>query len=201
MPMTTKPGTVVTYNEELYSIKSEDFLIAWPCNVIWQIKYVIPLLPQWHSGFLKSRGKSKTFISTTTMSETTTISSVVNWREGLPIIKSHDHLIKSLCEITWQIKNIKSDLSQYLWSPNLSEWWLTARSSHSKNFDQITKYCFLSASSPLLMLSWCFHFSKSPKTNLRFLIVIFLIAVFKILILHRYFVGKWKVFLLDEWKL
>ena len=31
-------------------------------------------------------------------------------------IRSHDHLNKWLCEVMWQIKNIKSQLSQCLWS-------------------------------------------------------------------------------------
>ena len=56
------------------------------------------------------------------MPEATKINSVVTQGEGLPIIKSHDHLNKWLCQVTWQIKNIKSDSSQYLLLPNLSEW-------------------------------------------------------------------------------
>ena len=62
------------------------------------------------------------------MPKATKVSSVVTYGEGHNynmIMKSHDYLSKWLCEVTWQIKNIKSDLSQYL-----SKWWLTARSSH-----------------------------------------------------------------------
>ena len=36
-----------------------------------------------------------------------------------------------MCEGIWQIKNIKSDLSQYLLLPNFSGWLLTARRSHT----------------------------------------------------------------------
>ena len=32
MPMATKPGWVVTYNEELPSIKSHHPLITWSCD-------------------------------------------------------------------------------------------------------------------------------------------------------------------------
>ena len=52
---------------------------------------------------------------------------LVTW--SCKIIKSHDHLKKSLCEVTWQIKNIKFYLSKYPLSLNLSRWWLTLRSS------------------------------------------------------------------------
>ena len=45
---------------------------------------------------------------------------LVTW--SCKIIKSHDHLNKSLCEVTWQIKNIKFHLSKYPLSLNLSRW-------------------------------------------------------------------------------
>ena len=64
------------------------------------------------------------------MTEATKVSNVVTYGKRLPIIKSHEHLNKWWSEVTWPIKNIKSDLWQYLLSPNLSEWWLTARGSH-----------------------------------------------------------------------
>lgn len=38
MPMTTKPGRLVTYNKELPSIKSKDSMIKWSCKVTRQIK-------------------------------------------------------------------------------------------------------------------------------------------------------------------
>ena len=55
------------------------------------------------------------------MPKATKVSSVVNYGEGLPIKKSHDYLYKQLCEITWQLKNINFDSSQYLLS-NFSAW-------------------------------------------------------------------------------
>ena len=45
------------------------------------------------------------------MPDPTKVSSVVTYGESLPITKSHDHLKKWLGEVTWQIKNIKSNLS------------------------------------------------------------------------------------------
>ena len=47
------------------------------------------------------------------MPETTKVSSIR--------APNHDYLNEWLCEGAWQIKNIKSDLSQHLLSPNLSE--------------------------------------------------------------------------------
>ena len=40
MPMTTKPGRLVTYNKELPSIKSKDSMIKWSCKVTRQIKQI-----------------------------------------------------------------------------------------------------------------------------------------------------------------
>ena len=42
------------------------------------------------------------------------VSIVVTWGDGLPIINSHGYLNKWLCEVMKQLKNITSDLSQYL---------------------------------------------------------------------------------------
>ena len=41
MTMPTKLGRVVLYNEDLPSIKSQNFLIPWYCKVTLQIEYVI----------------------------------------------------------------------------------------------------------------------------------------------------------------
>ena len=40
----TKPGRVVTYNEDLPSVNSQDPLITWSCKVKY-VKYVIFPLP------------------------------------------------------------------------------------------------------------------------------------------------------------
>ena len=58
------------------------------------------------------------------MPEATKVSTVT-YGKGIPTIKPYDHLNKWLFEVTWQIKDVKSNLSQYLLSRNLSEWWLT----------------------------------------------------------------------------
>ena len=69
MPLPTKPGRIVTYSEEIFFINSEDTLITRSYNVTWQIKFIIPLLPQdlW---LLK----------------------VVSYYKKLPLIKSHKDL-------------------------------------------------------------------------------------------------------------
>ena len=45
MPMTTKLGMLVTYLEQLLSVKSHDHIITWFCKITWQTK-IIYLLPQ-----------------------------------------------------------------------------------------------------------------------------------------------------------
>ena len=42
----TTLGRAVTYNKDLPFIKSQHPLIMWFCKVMWQIKYLISLLPQ-----------------------------------------------------------------------------------------------------------------------------------------------------------
>ena len=43
---------------------------------------------------------------------------VVTYRDGLPPIKSHDHLNKRSFEVTWEIKYITSPIAEALWAPN-----------------------------------------------------------------------------------
>ena len=38
MPMATKLGIIVTYNERLLPIKSHDHIITEPCEITWQLK-------------------------------------------------------------------------------------------------------------------------------------------------------------------
>ena len=54
------------------------------------------------------------------MPEVAKVSSVVTYDDELPFIKSNDHLNKWPCEVTLQIKNIKSHFSQYPLSLDLS---------------------------------------------------------------------------------
>ena len=56
------------------------------------------------------------------MPEATKVRRVVNYGEEIPAIKLYDHLSKWLCEVTVKTKNIKTHLSQYLLSLNLSGW-------------------------------------------------------------------------------
>ena len=46
MPMTTKFGRMVIYLEQLFSpLKSDSHIITWPCQITWQNKIIIYLLP------------------------------------------------------------------------------------------------------------------------------------------------------------
>ena len=56
------------------------------------------------------------------MAEATKLSSSVTSSDKLPPKKLHDHLIKWLNELRQKTINIKSSLSQYLWSPNMARW-------------------------------------------------------------------------------
>ena len=78
--MVTKPGRVVTHNEELPSIKSQDPLIMWSC---------------------KGKSQAKTMIiSTNTIPMGTKLGRDETYHEGLPSIKSHDPLTMWSYKIT-----------------------------------------------------------------------------------------------------
>ena len=147
-----KLGKVVLYNEKLLSIKpktlwscglarSSDKLITFHlyyyktsshCGKVVSYYQELPpteiIQPFKHVVYWDHLTNQKRFVPTITMSEATKLTSVVTYDEGLPITKSDDDLDKWLCEVMWQIKDIKSDLSQYLLPPNLLYWWLTATS-------------------------------------------------------------------------
>ena len=149
--MIIKVGKVMGYNKEFPRIKSHSPLNPWPHDVTWQIKYVISLLSKglWPWSLAKwwvtIRGvhqRSHTTLLTRGHMRSLERLNILylyyrnacihqSYGEGIPTIKSHDHLSKYLCEITWQIKNIKSHLSQHLLSPNLLGWWYTLRSTHT----------------------------------------------------------------------
>ena len=102
MLMATKHGRVVTYNEELTTVKSQDPLITCSCKVTLQIEYVISPLPQW----LLTVNPGK----------------VVTCYAGLPSLKSRNPFNTRCLEITWQIKNIFSLLPQWLCPTNCECW-------------------------------------------------------------------------------
>ena len=52
--------------------------------------------------------------------------------KGLSTIKLYNPLNKWLFEVMWQIKNIKSPVSQCRWSQDLARFWHTNRSSNSQ---------------------------------------------------------------------
>ena len=52
---------------------------------------------------------------------------MVTCQDGLAPIKSHELLITLSFGIMWQTKRIISPLTQWLSTPNLAGWWITAR--------------------------------------------------------------------------
>ena len=82
--------------------KSQDPLITWSWNIMWQ---------------------AKTIIFTITVPMATKLGRMVTYLNGLLTIKSHYALVTWSCIIMWQTKIIISLLPQCLWPPNLVEWW------------------------------------------------------------------------------
>ena len=63
-------------------------------------------------------------ISTTTVPMAMKLSRMVTYLEGLLTSKSYNTLIKWSCNVTWQTKSIISLLSECLWPPKLTGWYL-----------------------------------------------------------------------------
>ena len=80
MSMATKPGRVVTNNEEFLSLKSSSPLIMWSFKIARQIKII--LSPTTAIAMANKRCK------------------VVTYPKGISFIKSYDLLITSTCEVT-----------------------------------------------------------------------------------------------------
>ena len=77
---------------------------------------------------------SNYYISTTTVSMAMTFGGMVTCHEGLLTIKSHNVLIMWSCKVMWQTKIIISLLPEWLWPPNLIEWWHTLRHLKKKSY-------------------------------------------------------------------
>lgn len=88
-------------------------------NIMWSFNHVV----LWTQ-------VTNSYIATFTRQMATKHGKVLTYGEGLPSVKSQNPLNKWSREVTLQTKNIKSLLSQGLWSPNLSGCWDTARSSN-----------------------------------------------------------------------
>ena len=109
----------------------------WSCKVTCQIKYVISLLSPGlcplklhmviYYEVLPPMNSHKHLDIHSLVSK---VSSVVTKGETLTTINSHGQSIKWFFEVTWQIKSMKSYLSQYLLSPILTGCWLATRSCH-----------------------------------------------------------------------
>ena len=108
IPLVTKPGRIVTDNEELPSIKSGDHLIAWSCKVRWQVKNVISP----HISYV------------TTMTMANKPGKLIPYSEELALIKLKNLLITCSYKVTWQIRYFLSILPQDLCPLNLAIWWV-----------------------------------------------------------------------------
>ena len=111
VPMTTRLSRVVINFERLLGIKSYGSWATWSCKISCKIKIIISPLPQ---------------------PMVTILGRMVTYHEGLSLITSHDPLSICSCKIIRQIKTILSLQPQYLWPPNLAEWWLILRASTYK---------------------------------------------------------------------
>ena len=94
MAMVTELVRMVTHRLELSPIKSWEPLITWSSEVTWQTKYFIPPFAE---------------------DMNTKLGRVVNYREKLQPLNSHD-----LNLVTWQIGKILFPLSKNLWPLNLA---------------------------------------------------------------------------------
>ena len=130
---------MVTYLDYFLSIKSNDHIISWCCEITWQ---------------------TKNSISTTTMSMVTKLGRMVTYLEWLLPIKSRDHIITWFCKITWKTKIITYPLTQWLRLSILAGWAYTMRSSFHKvtgSFDQVVlqghvnyfSYCITTSTRPV----------------------------------------------------
>ena len=117
--MVSKLGKMVTYDEDLPLKNLSDFSITWLCEVTWHIRYFLSPLATciyghqtWPPNMATIHGKEVTLL------------------EGLPPINLYN--LSSMCsfEVTWQVKNTISPLSQCIGSQDLPGWWHTVRSSH-----------------------------------------------------------------------
>ena len=121
MPMATTTGRVVTYNKEFPSIKLEDPLIAWSCNVTRQINVVstttmtmatkfgraalyneeLPAIKSLIKWFMQGHLTNKIlYISTTSRPLAIKLGKVMSYYKVLPPIKSHNPLNTWSFEIT-----------------------------------------------------------------------------------------------------
>ena len=108
LSMATKLGRMVTYLKKLLTIKH---------------------LVLWSFGLARSRA-NKNHISPTRLPMATKLGRIIRYLIVLLPIKSLYILISWSCEITWQNKSIISPRPQWLWPPNLVEWWITLRGSY-----------------------------------------------------------------------
>ena len=73
-------------------------------------------------------------------------------------------LVTWSCEITWQTKIITSPLPQYLWPPNLAEWWLTFRSSYPWCYYTLWSHGLVSSRDKLKQLYLDYHSAYGHQT-------------------------------------
>ena len=132
MPICTKLGRTVTYNEELPYIKSRDKL-----NMLYLFitrKTLVPKLSKFVARCKKlppitSHSPSNTWSHEITwnIKKATKSGRVITFCKGLLVIKLHDHLIMWSSWITWQIKKVLTPLQQCLKPPAIVVRWRRVR--------------------------------------------------------------------------
>ena len=131
--MVTKFCSLVSCLNGVLPIKSHEYLITKSCKITWKTKTVLSPLSQCFmlppSALWGYMTYQILYISACTGPMATKNGKVVTHSERLLPINSYNHLNMFLQEVTWQIKNIKSPLSQWLWLQDLWGWWHTTRIS------------------------------------------------------------------------
>ena len=131
--MVTKFCSLVSCLNGTLPIKSHEYLITKSCKITWKIKTVLSPLSQCFmlppSSLWGYTTYQILYISACTRPMATKNGKVVTHSERLLPINSYNHLNMFLQEVTWQIKNIISPLSQWLWLQDLWGWWHTTRIS------------------------------------------------------------------------
>ena len=157
LPMAATSVRIVTYLEQLLTIKPHDYVITWSFarsrdklktlyiqyhnaygHQAWQGGYI-----QWGASFHKVKRPFDhvalqglmtdkiRYISTTKMTVAMKLGRVVTYKGELPPIKSQDPLILRSYKVTWQIKYLISLLLQGLRLLNLAMWWVIIRGFHA----------------------------------------------------------------------
>ena len=118
---------------------------------------------------MRSHGKLKHCLFTTTMLMATKRGRMMTYLERLLPIKSNGHINTWSCNITWQTKIIIYSLTQCLWQSILAGWGYTIRSFHSWSHQIFwSRDCARSRKLLLLYCLWSLNLAKWWLTVRKF---------------------------------